>query len=632
MAQKHKSIKEKGFFMAYITNDFVLEIATVNGSGSQSANSIIMKSIFRMGIPVGGRNLFPSNIAGLPTWFTIRVNQNNYLARRDNADIYIALNPQTVNEDLKKVAKGGWIFLSDEFKLDASLIPSDIHAVTVPFKELVNQATDSIKLKKLLMNMIYVGLIAELMGLDEEVLNTTIKDQFKGKVSATESNIKAARIGANYAKENLKNHCSERGIPVTQHCENPSSECHPKKFPYQLKQMNANDGKILIDGNTAAAIGFLVGGCTFVSWYPITPSTSLIESYIQYSDQYRLDENKKMKGAVVQAEDELAAICMVAGAGWAGARAMTSTSGPGLSLMAEAAGYFYYAEVPGVIWDVQRVGPSTGMPTRTAQGDLLFAHSLSHGDTKHILLLPGTMEECFEFAQTSFDLAERFQTLVIVLSDLDLGMNFSMGDEFKFPKQGFDRGKVLSAEDLNKVKEFDRYKDVDGDGIPYRTLPGTKHDLGVYFTRGSGHNENAQYTESSPAYKKVLDRLVKKYETAKLYVPKPIIDERAKSVAGVIAYGSTNFPMSEALDTLVANGKPLAYLRLRALPFTDEVTEFIKKHQQIYVIDQNRDGQMLNLLCMHYPEQAGKFVSIRHYDGMPITAKNIVNPILGAEL
>lgn len=596
--------------MSIVTNDFVLEIATVNGSGSQSANNIILKSIFRMGIPVGGRNLFPSNIAGLPTWFTIRVNENNYLARRDQAEIYIALNPQTVVEDLKKVKKGGWIFLSDEFKLDPATIPNDIHAITIPFRELVNQATDSIKLKKLLLNMIYVGLIGELLGLDEEILNTTIKDQFKGKLSAAEANIKAAKVGATYAKEHLQT----------------------KAFPFQLKKMNANGNKVLIDGNTAAALGFLVGGCTFVSWYPITPSTSVIESFLQYSDQYRLDENKKLKGAVVQAEDELAAICMVAGAGWAGARAMTATSGPGLSLMAEAAGYFYYGEIPGVIWDVQRVGPSTGMPTRTAQGDVLFAHTLSHGDTKHILLFPGSTEECFEFAQASLDLAERFQTLVIVLSDLDLGMNFSIADEFKFPKKSFDRGKVLSAEDLNKVKDYQRYKDVDGDGIPYRTLPGTKHDLAAYFTRGSGHAENAQYTESSPAYLKVLDRLSKKFETAKQYVPKPIIEERAKSVAGIIAFGSTSLPMSEVLDGLTAKGKPMDYLRLRALPFTEEVTAFVKKHTHIYVVEQNRDAQMLSLLRMNYPEFATKFISIRHYDGMPITAENIVNPILGAQL
>lgn len=595
--------------MSTITNDFVLEIATVNGSGSQSANNIILKSIFRMGIPVGGRNLFPSNIAGLPTWFTIRVNQNNYLARRDQAEIFVALNPQTAAEDLKKVKPGGWIFIADDCKVDSTLIPVNITAISVPFRELVNQATDSIKLKKLLQNMIYVGLLGELLGLDHETLATTIRDHFKGKTSAAESNLKAAQVGANYAKEHLKD----------------------KNFPFQLKKMNTNQGKILIDGNTSAALGFLTGGCTFVSWYPITPSTSVVEAYMQYFDQYRKDENNKMKGAIVQAEDELAAICMVAGAGWAGARAMTATSGPGMSLMGEAAGYFYYGEIPGVLWNVQRVGPSTGMPTRTAQGDLLSAHYLSHGDTKHIVLLPGSMEECFEFAQMSLDLAERFQTLVIVLSDLDLGMNVSIAEEFKLPTKAFDRGKVLSADDLNKIKEFGRYKDVDGDGIPYRTLPGTKHDAAGYFTRGSGHNENAAYTESSPAYLKVIDRLTKKYETAKKFVPKPILTERTNASAGIIAFGSTQLPMNEALDHLASKGKPMDCLRVRALPFSDEVANFLKKHSQIFVVEQNRDAQMLSLLRTNYPEYANKMFSIRHYDGMPITAENITNPILGAQ-
>jgi 2-oxoglutarate ferredoxin oxidoreductase subunit alpha len=593
-----------------ITNDFVLEIATVNGSGSQSANNIILKSIFRMGVPVGGRNLFPSNIAGLPTWFSIRANQHGYLARRDQVEVYVTLNPQTATEDLKKVKKGGWIFIADDCKVDPNQVPASITAITVPFRNLVNQATESIKLKKLLQNMIYVGILAELLDIDTEILFATITDQFKGKKSAVESNIKAAQVGINYAKEHLKH----------------------KNFPFRLQKMNSNQCKILIDGNTSAALGFLTGGCSFVSWYPITPSTSVIESYMQYFEQYRQDENKKMKGAVVQAEDELAAICMVAGAGWAGARAMTATSGPGMSLMGEAAGYFYYGEIPGVLWNVQRVGPSTGMPTRTAQGDLLSAYSLSHGDTKHILLLPGSMEECFEFAQISMDLAERFQTLVIVLSDLDLGMNSSLAEEFKLPAKPFDRGKILSAEDLERAKTFARYQDIDGDGIPYRTIPGTKHDLAAYFTRGSGHSETAAYTESSPAYQKVLDRLTAKYETAKKFVPKPILTEKTNAVAGILVFGSTQFPMKEALDHLAANAKPMDCLRVRALPFTDDIEAFLIKYPKIYVVEQNRDGQMQSLLRMYYPECAAKLISIRHYDGMPITAENITKPILGALL
>ncbi len=600
-------------------NDFVLEIATVNGSGSQSANNIIMKTIFRMGIPVGGKNLFPSNIAGLPTWFTIRVNELGFTARREEADIFIAMNPQTIKEDLKKVRAQGWIFINDEIKLDPQTIESyskNINLAFVPFKELVQKATESIKLKKLLVNMIYVGLLAELLGLDSKILAETISDQFKGKTTAIESNLKAMQIGQSYAVESLQ-YLRENN-----------------KFNLYLKSLSANLNKILIDGNTSAALGFIFGGCTFASWYPITPSSSVLENYMNFSDQFRLDENKKSTGAIIQAEDELAAICMVMGAGWAGARAMTSTSGPGLSLMAEAAGMFYYGEIPGVIWDVQRVGPSTGMPTRTAQGDILFAHTLSHGDTKHIVLLPANMEECFEFAQTSLDLAERFQTLVISLSDLDLGMNFWISNEFSYPTKPFDRGKILTATELDKIKDYGRYKDVDGDGIPYRTLPGTHHDAAAYFTRGSGHDEKALYTENSEAYSVVLNRLNKKFETAKNYVPKPKIqlakssNGQVTSKLGIIAFGSTDLPMQEALHELDIKNLNFNYLRLRAIPFTEEVDQFVKNNEKIFVVEQNRDSQMMSLLKINYPEFAARFVSITHFDGLPITAKNIYSPIV----
>lgn len=592
--------------MSLIQNDFVIEIATVNGSGSQSANNIILRSLFRMGIPVGGKNLFPSNIAGLPTWFTIRANQQGYTARRENVDIFVALNPQTLEEDIPKIKKGGWLLYPEETKLPASAENSDLNKLPIPFKHLVDQATDSIKLKKLLVNMIYVGILGELLQISSEVLEKTVSDQFDGKVTAIASNIKTLNIGRTYAKENLQS----------------------KGFPYRAVAIDKNVGKILIDGNTAGALGLLFGGCGFVSWYPITPSTSLVEAFASYAEVHRKNADGTNKVAIVQSEDELAAISMVAGAGWAGARAMTATSGPGLSLMGEAAGLFYYGELPGVLWDVQRVGPSTGMPTRTAQGDLLSAYSLSHGDTKHVVLLPGSAEECFEFGQTSLDLAETLQTLVIVLSDLDLGMNFWMADEFKYPTKPFQRGKVLSADELNKAKDYARYKDVDGDGIPYRTLPGTQHPKASYFLRGSGHSEKGLYTENSEAYQKVIDRLSKKYETAKTLVPKPEVIENAKANMGLIAFGSTSLPMKEALDTMESKGLPLNYLRIKALPFTKEVDEFVEKQSTIFVVEQNRDGQMAMLLKTHYPQAAAKIRSVLHYDGLPMTAQNIYSPLL----
>lgn len=588
-------------------NDFVLEIATVNGSGSQSANNIILRSLFRMGIPVGGKNLFPSNIAGLPTWFTIRVNKDGYTARREDVDLFVALNPQTLEEDIVKIRPQGWLFYPEDATLPTSAAQrQDLNKVAIPFKQLVDQASDSIKLKKLLVNMIYVGVLGELLQINPEVLEKTVSDQFNGKASAVSSNIKALQVGRDFAREKLAHFA----------------------FPYRVQSLNLNAGKILIDGNTASALGLLFGGCSFVSWYPITPSTSVIESFSSYAETYRKNADGTNNVAIVQAEDELAAISMVAGAGWAGARAMTATSGPGLSLMGEAAGFFYYGELPGVLWDVQRVGPSTGMPTRTAQGDILLAYYLSHGDTKQIVLLPGSVEECFEFGQTSLDLAETLQTLVIVLSDLDIGMNFWMAPEFKYPTKPFQRGKVLSADDLNKITDYARYKDVDGDGIPLRTVPGTQHPKASYFLRGSGHTEKAIYTENPKAYKVVVDRLAKKHETAKTLVPKPEIKENPKASMGIIAFGSTSLPMTEALANLEANGLPLNFLRLKALPFTAEVDAFIDKQSVIFVVEQNRDAQMATLLRSHYPKAAGKFRSILNYDGLPITAKNIYAPIL----
>ncbi len=589
-------------------NDVVVEVATVNGSGSQSSNNIILKSIFRMGIPVGGKNLFPSNIAGLPTWFTIRVNKSGYVARRVEVDVLVAMNLQTVAEDIKKVKDGGVFIYNSDLKFDPVLLRKDVTNIGVNFRELVDQVTDAIKLKKLLLNMLYVGVLAELLQIDQDCLSSTVSDMFKGKAAVVESNLKAIAAGRQYVKEKVS-----------------------IEFPFTLKKMNENQGKILIEGNTAAAIGLVFGGCTFLSWYPITPSSSLAEHFIQFAEKYRKDAHGKNTFAVVQAEDELAAITMVTGAGWAGARAMTATSGPGVSLMGEAAGLLYYAEIPAVIWDIQRVGPSTGMPTRTAQGDVMQAYTLSHGDTKHVVLLPGTAEECFEFGQSAFDLAERLQTLILVLSDLDLGMNFWMTNEFQYPIKPFDRGKVLNAEELEKMSSYQRYADVDGDAIPYRTLPGTKSDKAAFLTRGSGHNESAQYTESSPQYQVVLDRIARKHNTARKLVPKPIVDLLSGAKIGIIAYGSSHGPMQEARDILSQHGIPCNYLRLRALPLSEEVEAFIAQNDRVYVVEQNRDGQLLDLLRSELFAHSLKFRSVRHYDGLPLHAIAIVQPILQLE-
>jgi len=593
-------------------NDFVLEIATVNGSGSQSANNILLKSLFRMGIPVGGKNLFPSNIAGLPTWFTIRANKDGYTARREDVDIVVAMNPQTLLEDVTKVKPGGVFIYNSDLKIKVEGLRTDIKNIGIDFKELVDQATDQVKIKKLLINMVYVGVLAQILKIDLEILHQTIKDTFKGKDKVLDVNFKALEVGRAYAVANL-------------------GDKNTEDFPFVVEKMSANQNKVLIEGNLATAMGMVFGGCTFVSWYPITPSSSVAENFISLAEKYRKDANGKNTFAVVQAEDELSAISMVIGAGWAGARAMTATSGPGLSLMAEAAGLFYYAEVPGVIWDIQRVGPSTGLPTRTMQADITAAHSLSHGDTKHILLFPGTAEECFEFAGTAFDLAERLQTLVIVMSDLDLGMNYWITNEFQYPEKGFDRGKVLNADELNQMSVYRRYGDPDGDAISYRTLPGTASDKAAFLTRGSGHNENAQYTESSPQYLKVLERIARKYDTAREWVPKPIVDFNAKHKVGIIAFGSSDAPMTEARDLLISQNIGTNYLRLRAVPFTKEVEDFISKHERIYVVEQNRDGQVLDLLRAEFFEHSLKLRSVRHYDGLPIHAISIVKQITEQE-
>lgn len=590
-----------------IINDFSIQVATVNGSGSQSSNNVLMRSIFQMGVPVSGKNLFPSNIAGLPTWFTIRVNKDGWIARKKEIDILVAMNPQTAIEDVKALRTDAVCVSPVELNLDK--IRSDVRHYLVPFTQLAGETTDNIKLRKLLTNMIYVGVVAELLEIDQAEIDKAIRNQFEGKGKAIDLNLTAVSKGRNWAKENLK-----------------------KEDPFYVEKMNKTAGKIIIDGNAAAALGCMFAGATVVTWYPITPSSSLCETLADYMEQYRIDkETGKATYAIIQAEDELAALGMALGAGWAGARSMTSTSGPGISLMSEFTGLGYFAEIPTVVFDVQRVGPSTGMPTRTAQADLMSTYQLSHGDTKHIVLLPGSVEECYTMAGAAFDLAERFQTPVFVLSDLDLGMNNWMSDPFKYPETPLDRGKVLNAADLERLGKFERYRDVDGDGIPYRTLPGTDSPIASYFTRGSGHNEKAAYTERPEDYVNLMNRLNKKYQTARKYVPKPDVMMNKEAKAGIIAFGSSHPAIMEALDSMQNANLPLSYIRVKALPFTEELRQFIEKHDHVYVVEQNRDAQMRDLIRIEYPEYSMKIRSVLHYDGLPLDANSVTEGILEQE-
>lgn len=590
-----------------IVNDFSIQVATVNGSGSQSSNNVLMRSIFQMGIPVSGKNLFPSNIAGLPTWFTIRVNKDGWIARKKEIDILVAMNPQTSMEDVKSLPSGAVCISPVEMHLDA--VRKDVKHYQVPFNELSAQVSDNIKLRKLLTNMIYVGVVGDLLEIDFNEVEIAIRKQFEGKAKAIDLNINAVNKGREWAKENLK-----------------------KEDPFYVQRMDKTKGKIIVDGNNACAIGALFAGVSVVTWYPITPSSSLCEQLIDHMEKYRIDEDGKASYAIIQAEDELAAVGMAIGAGWAGARSMTSTSGPGISLMAEFCGLAYFSEIPVVIFDVQRVGPSTGLPTRTAQGDLSFTYQLSHGDTKHIVLLPGSVEECFDMSVQAFDLSERFQTPVFVLSDLDIGMNNWMADPFKYPEKPMDRGKVLTKEDLDRLGGFERYRDVDGDGIPYRTLPGTNHPAAAYFTRGSGHNEKAGYTERPDDYVNLMERLDRKYNTARSYVPAPVLMSEKGAKIGIIAYGSSDPAVKESLHQLkVGNNIPVDYLRVRALPFTKELKEFVASHDRVYVVEQNRDRQMRDLIILETPEHAMKIRSVRHFNGLPIDAGSITDAILEQE-
>ncbi len=591
-----------------IVNDFSIQIATVNGSGSQSANNVLLRSIFRMGIPVSGKNLFPSNIAGLPTWYTIRVSKYGWVARNPDIDFLIAMNAETAREDVLSLHPGAGVIYDETLNL--SELRTDLTFYPVPFDKLAAATGADAKIRKLVKNMVYVGVAAHLLSIDMEWVEKTVRKQFSTKPKAAELNLNAVRIGFDHAATMLI-----------------------KQDPYVVEAMNATEGKIIIDGNSAAAMGAMFAGVTVVAWYPITPSSSVVEELIDYMKEYRVEEDGKASFAIVQAEDELAAIGMVLGAGWAGARSMTASSGPGISLMAEFAGLGYYAELPGVIFDIQRIGPSTGLPTRTSQGDLMFVAGISHGDTKHVILLPGSVKECYEFGVEAFNLAEMLQTPVFVLSDLDLGMNNWMSEPFEYPDKPIDRGKVLTAEDLERLGGFARYKDVDGDAIPYRTLPGTAHPGAAYFTRGTGHNERAQYTERPDDYENNMVRLARKFETARTLVPAPVLEGSGSEKVGIIAFGSSHWAVIESRDQLQRElGLATDYLRIRAFPFTHSIHEFIASHDRVYVIDQNRDSQMFNLLKMDIDAtQVVKLHSIRHFDGMPLDARSLTTPIAAQE-
>jgi 2-oxoglutarate ferredoxin oxidoreductase subunit alpha len=590
-----------------VVNDFSIQVATVNGSGSQTANNVLLRAIFQMGIPVSGKNLFPSNIAGLPTWFTIRASKDGYIARHARTDLMVVMNPETAAQDVAAVGAGGVIVLNDQIKIPP--VPDDRIVYAVPMKTLTEGVTTDVKLRKLVINMIYVGVLSHLLGIEPGEVDGALTAQLGHKPKALALNQQAVTAGREWAAANLE-----------------------KRDAYRLERLDLNGGKILIDGNTAGALGAMFAGVTVVSWYPITPSSSLVEALIGYLERFRKDPaTGKATFAVIQAEDEISAVGMVLGAGWAGARAMTATSGPGISLMAEFAGYGYYAEIPGVIWDIQRVGPSTGLPTRTMQGDVTFAHGLSHGDTRHPVLLPSSVRECYEFGLASFDLAERLQCPVFVLSDLDLGMNNWMSETFDYPDQPWDRGKVLSDAELATLAKFERYRDVDGDGIPYRTLPGLRDTRGAYFTRGSGHDEAARYSENPDVYVRNMERLARKHETSRALLPQPVLDETAGAEVGVIAYGSSHWAVIEARDQLRAAGVPTSYLMVRALPLAASVEAFVRRHARVYVVDQNRDGQMADLIRLAVPDLAGRVRSVRHFDGLPLDAASVSGPILDQE-
>ncbi len=587
-----------------LINDFSIRVATVNGSGSQTANLVLLRSIFQMGVPVSGKNLFPSNIAGLPTWFTIRANKDGYIAAKKRVDLMVAMNAETAREDVLALEPGAAVIYDEPLNLKT--LRDDLIFYPVPFDKLVADIVRDVKLRRLVRNMIYDGVLANLLHIEMEQMEAALNKQLGRKPKAVALNKEALDVGFKYAADHLE-----------------------KLDPLLVEPLDQTDGLVLIEGNAAAAIGSLMAGVTVVAWYPITPSSSLCETLIDFLRKYRIDEETgKASFAVVQAEDEIAALGMTIGAGWAGARAMTSTSGPGVSLMGEFAGLAYYAEVPAVIFDVQRVGPSTGLPTRTAQGDVLSTAFLSHGDTRHLMLFPASVEECYSMAIDAFDLSERFQTPVFVLSDLDLGMNTWMSEPFEYPAKPLDRGKVLDAEVLEKIGKFGRYRDVDGDGIPYRSIPGD--EMPAFFCRGSGHNEWAQYSERPDDYQKNVDRLARKFETARNWLPPPIVDIQRKASIGIIAFGTTHWAVLESRDQLRGEADlETSYYRVRGYPFRSALASFIERHERVYVVEQNRDAQMLSLMKLDLPvELTGRLRSVLHYAGNPIDARTVTDALL----
>lgn len=590
-----------------VVNDFSITVGTMNGSGSQTSNLTILRALFKMGIPVSGKNLFPSNIQGLPTWYTIRVSKDGYLARRAEHEIVVAMNPTSFAKDLAECMSGGAFFYDDSIK--QVIDRDDIAIYPMPVKKLARESGAPTSLRSYVANMVYVGVLAHILKMDLETIHQALDFHFKGKTKPIELNFDVIKAAAKWAKENL-----------------------PKIDPYHLEPMDGTKDYIMADGNTAGALGAIYGGVQFTAWYPITPASSLAESVVQYIPQLRKDPSGKNTYAVVQAEDELAAIGMSIGAGWAGLRSMTSTSGPGISLMAEFTGLAYFTEVPVVIWNVQRMGPSTGLPTRTSQGDINLCYYLGHGDTKHVVLFPSSVNECFEFGWKAFDLAEQLQTPVFVLSDLDLGMNQWMTKPFEYPDKPMNRGKVLWEDDMNNLTErWGRYLDVDGDGIPYRTLAGNRQFESGYFARGTGHDDYTNYSEDPEEWVANMERLNRKFDTAQKMVPKPEIHHRDGAKIGVIAFGSTDHAIIEACDYLESEGTPVDYLRLLALPIDTEVTDFIDDYERVYVVEMNRDGQLHQILTIETPETRTKLISLTHNDGLQVTANWVKETILTEE-
>jgi len=589
------------------TNDFVVKFANVNGSGSASANEMFARCILHMGVPVASRNIFPSNIQGLPTWYEVRVSGAGWLGRRGGVDLMVAMNPQTWDKDVASIDPGGYLLYDSTRPVPPSKFRSDINVVGVPLTEMCNRTYDEPRQRQLFKNVMYIGVITSLIGIDPAVVEATISAQFKGKERLIAPNVQAFRLGFDYARDNLEGACQ-----------------------LKVERADAVGDRIFIGGNDAAALGCVYGGATVAAWYPITPSTSLAEAFGTHCRKLRVDKQTgKNKFAIVQAEDEIAAIGMVIGAGWNGARAFTATSGPGISLMQEFFGLAYFAEIPAVVFDIQRGGPSTGMPTRTQQSDILLCAYASHGDTKHVLLFPKDPAEAFEHAAQSFDLAERLQTPVFVMLDLDIGMNDWLCDPLKWDdKRRYDRGKIMSYKDLEAGEDFGRYLDVDGDAIPYRTLPGTHPTKGAYFTRGTSRDRYAKYSEEGSVYVDNMQRLLRKLETAKSLVPAPVRrDARQATRFGAIHYGSSAVAVDEALSVLEEQGLHVDTLRVRAFPFSEEVIAFIDAHDQVFVIEQNRDAQLQKLLVNECAIDPARFISILHYDGTPITARFITAAI-----